>query len=182
MYIQKQAEGHKEQGIFDSKEKPHKIMKVCHVVVEPKNNGEEDNNDGIKLRDWPVKSDAARTALAAMEETHRVHRLPAYNVDGELIAPAQYARFLSAAVVRATISIKCWAISSDKRDTYVADIECFRVVIPAPVHAQPGPSSPRKRKVLETKDYGASQAQVPKKYRLDQGKNLDALFGRKSLH
>ncbi|KAJ6450000.1 hypothetical protein C8R45DRAFT_947115 [Mycena sanguinolenta] len=66
----------------------------CHLTIfsKPKNNGEEDNNNGFKLRHWPVKSDVTRTVPAAMEETHRVHRLPAYNVDAKLIAPAQYAR------------------------------------------------------------------------------------------
>ncbi|KAF7354762.1 hypothetical protein MSAN_01390400 [Mycena sanguinolenta] len=154
------TKGYRKQGIFNSKGGGHGSIQVQHTVFELKQEGEKDDDNAFKLGDWPVNPNSP-AALAAHKEmvaknSHHVHRLPAYDVDGKLIAPADCAQLLAGAVVRATISIKHWSIRSKTCDTYAADIERFRVIIPAPVHGQAGPSSPRKRKALPAMDDGLS--------------------------
>ncbi|KAJ7018594.1 hypothetical protein C8F04DRAFT_1404858 [Mycena alexandri] len=143
--------GHSRQGIFDPKEQPKTSLKVRHVVFAEKAPGDDDG--GYDLRDWPVKSPAAREALVAMEDTHRVYALPAYDINGNLIPPSQYGTLMGA-VVRATISLSHWNIAREARDSYVADIVSLRVLVPAAPIAST--SSPRKRKAVETTDPGAS--------------------------
>ncbi|KAJ7017153.1 hypothetical protein C8F04DRAFT_1157273 [Mycena alexandri] len=135
--------GHSRQGVFDPKEQPKTSLKVRHVVFR----------GDYKLCDWPVKSPAAHEALAAMEDTHRVYVLPAYDVRGNLIPPAQYGTLMGA-VVRASISLSHWSIARNARDSYVADIVSLRVLVPGAPMAST--SSPRKRKAVEATDPGAS--------------------------
>ncbi|KAK7015234.1 hypothetical protein R3P38DRAFT_3204421 [Favolaschia claudopus] len=82
------------------------------------------------LQDWPVKNAAAKEALEGMENSHQVIPIRAYDVDGDLISPAHYMSKLSGAVVRATLTLSHWKIGRDKRDTYTADIETLRVLVP----------------------------------------------------
>ncbi|KAF7354720.1 hypothetical protein MSAN_01386000 [Mycena sanguinolenta] len=160
------TKGYKKQGIFDPQ--CNLNIKVRHVVFKHKNKneGEKHEDNAFKLSDWPVNPHSP-TALAAHKEmvakdSHRVHPLPTYNVDGDLIAPADYSKLLPGAVVRAEISITHWVIANDNRDAYVAEIECFRLIVPASAQAQAqtGPSSIRKKKVLAEKDDGPSPKKV----------------------
>ncbi|KAJ6631970.1 hypothetical protein B0H10DRAFT_1937705 [Mycena sp. CBHHK59/15] len=129
-------------------------IKLRHVVFEEKRAGNEDEDD-FKMCEWPAKSEAAKAARDEMDTSHRVHRIPAYDVGGDLIPPDRYAS-LSGAVVRATITLTHWAIGASKRDSYAADIVSFRVLVPgAPGGGSGKPSSPRKRRI-EDRDPGAS--------------------------
>ncbi|KAJ7141097.1 hypothetical protein C8R44DRAFT_762714 [Mycena epipterygia] len=143
-----EIKGNDKQGIFD-KESAIDRIRVRHVVFEPL--GDDDDLGGFRLRDWPVRHEAARIALHGMVETHRVFPIAAYNMDGDLIPPSKYASALKGAVVRATISMEHWDIAADKKDVYTADIISFRVLVPAPP-----PASPRKRKQVAAKDPGPS--------------------------
>ncbi|KAJ6607917.1 hypothetical protein B0H10DRAFT_537534 [Mycena sp. CBHHK59/15] len=157
-----ETEGNQKKGILD--EKPASSIKARHVVFEKLSGGEEAPD--FKLGDWPVKSDAARKALAGMEKTHSVNVLLAYDANGGLIQPAQYRDALRGAVVRAAISLSHWNFAPNALepstatgvDTYTANIESLRVLIPPKAE---GPSSPRKRRV-PLRDPGASPMKKPR--------------------
>ncbi|KAK7036820.1 hypothetical protein R3P38DRAFT_2770894 [Favolaschia claudopus] len=63
-------------------------------------------------------------------------------------------------VVRATLTLSHWKIGRDKRDTYTADIESLRVLVPASVA---GSSSPRKRRVAPIAKKDPATSPSPKK-------------------
>lgn len=94
---------------------------------------------------WPVESEAARKELQAIKAaaTHDIIPLPAYDVNGKLIRPQDYRHLLAGAVVEVHFTLTHWTIASRRgdppADTYVADVQYMRVLVPAP------PSLPRKR-------------------------------------
>ncbi|KAJ6518278.1 hypothetical protein C8R47DRAFT_1232444 [Mycena vitilis] len=140
------TEGHSKVGLFDTKEKPKTTLKLRHVVFEEKEAGDEDDPNAFQVQDWPAKSTAAQEALDGMITTHRVNPIAAYDINGDLIAPSQYSSALMGAVVRANFTLSHWNIAKDKRDSYSADIDSLRVVVP-PKKGNAGGSSPaRKRK------------------------------------
>ncbi|KAJ6518419.1 hypothetical protein DFH09DRAFT_1373443 [Mycena vulgaris] len=69
-------------------------IKVRHIVFERKDLDDDDLDD-FKLRDWPVRSQAALNALDEMDASYRVIRIPAYDVNGDIIPPARYAACIS---------------------------------------------------------------------------------------
>ncbi|KAF8208195.1 hypothetical protein K438DRAFT_318053 [Mycena galopus ATCC 62051] len=147
-----ETKGQEKKGIFDLGKTS---LKLRHVVFEEKEETDEEDPDAFQLQDWPVKSPAAQESLDRMDATHRVIPISAYDVYGDLILPIQYTSALMGAVVRATFTMTHWNISRDKRDSYAADIESLRVLVPAQKTASGG-SSPRKRKVPATTDPGPS--------------------------
>jgi len=117
--------------------------------------------DDFPIKDWPVQTEAARQGLSGMLTTHRVNPLPAYDHKGNLIQPTEYRAKLMGAIVRATITLKHWNITANlkgdepnSRDTYTADIENLRILVPAPKPATPT-TTPRKRRNLEKTDPGS---------------------------
>ncbi|KAK7025639.1 hypothetical protein R3P38DRAFT_2778450 [Favolaschia claudopus] len=176
LMAQVETDGYKKSGIFNFNENPKIGFKIRHIVFEPKEE-DDDGDDELKrgdkqkkkaddpsiielfvLQDWPVKNAAVKEALEGMENSHVVIPIRAYDVDGDLISPAHYMSKLSGAVVRATLTLSHWKIGRDKRDTYTADIESLRVLVPASVA---GSSSPRKRRVapIAKKDPGSDYAE-----------------------
>ncbi|KAK7016115.1 hypothetical protein R3P38DRAFT_3321543 [Favolaschia claudopus] len=155
LMAQVETDGYKKSGIFNFNENPKIGFKIRHIVFEPK---EESIIELFVLQDWPVKNAAVKEALEGMENSHQVIPIRAYDVDGDLISPAHYMSKLSGAVVRATLTLSHWKIGRDKRDTYTADIESLRVLVPASVA---GSSSPRKRRVapIAKKDPGSDYAE-----------------------
>ncbi|KAJ6621871.1 hypothetical protein B0H10DRAFT_2432140 [Mycena sp. CBHHK59/15] len=152
-----ETKGHDKVGVFDAKDKSKSSIKLRHVVFEEKEAGDVDDPHAFQLRDWPVKSAAAQESLDGMDDTHRVIPITAYDLDGDLIPPSAYVSALMGAVVRATFTMSHWNIARDKRDTYAADIESLRVVIPPPKIASGSSGSPRKRKAtIAARDLGAS--------------------------
>ncbi|KAK6987624.1 hypothetical protein R3P38DRAFT_3230338 [Favolaschia claudopus] len=130
LMAQVETDGYKKSGIFNFNENPKIGFKIRHIVFEPK---EESIIELFVLQDWPVKNAAVKEALEGMENSHQVIPIRAYDVDGDLISPAHYMSKLSGAVVRATLTLSHWKIGRDKRDTYTADIESLRVLVPASV-------------------------------------------------
>ncbi|KAJ7470988.1 hypothetical protein FB451DRAFT_1252655 [Mycena latifolia] len=146
-----ETKGNTKRGILDTEDNARNSIKVRHIVFEIKEGDDDSDVTAIKLRDWPVKSDAARDARDKMDTTHRVHRIPAYDVFGELLPPIRYASALPGAVVRATISMKHWNIATDRRDAYAADIVKLRVLTPPPIAE---PATPLRKRKLSVTDSG----------------------------
>ena len=98
------------------------------------------------IADWPANSDTARRALQDMQSTHAVQPLPAFDVRGDLIPPADYDLALRGAVahVHFTYSKFSWRAGDNHKDTFVADIDMIRVITPprpcpraSPAHKRP---------------------------------------------
>ncbi|KAK7055632.1 hypothetical protein R3P38DRAFT_2760807 [Favolaschia claudopus] len=161
LMAQVETAGYEKSGIFNAKENPKATLKIRHVVFEQKEEDEDDEPDAFALRDWPVISPEAKEALEEMDNSHRVVPMRAYDVNGDLIAPANYMAKLQGAVVRATLTLSHWNIVKEKRNTYAADIDSLRVLVPPSVSSSG--SSPRKRRAgpIAQKDPGASPS--PKK-------------------
>ncbi|KAK7057790.1 hypothetical protein R3P38DRAFT_2843059, partial [Favolaschia claudopus] len=159
-----QTKGYKQVGIFDSEETVKTGIKLRHVLFSPKESNEaeaEPDNDEFPLAKWPAQSEAAQAALnnMAAESTHRVNRIRAYDLNGNLIPPASYASALRGATVRAEISISHWKINKDGgRDVYVADIDTLRVIRAPPVKMA---SPVRRRAVVPARDSGPSPLNNP---------------------
>ncbi|KAF7361656.1 hypothetical protein MVEN_00509000 [Mycena venus] len=147
-----ETKGYRKAGVLES---PKTSIRLRHKVFELKVTDEEDDEDAFPLRDWPVENDAARDALRDMDSTHRVNRIPLYNLEGDLVQPSQCMDVLKGAVVRANFTMSHWRISDgvDNRDIYTADIRSLRVIPSPPVC----PSTPRKKRAsIPTVDLGAS--------------------------
>ncbi|KAJ7028347.1 hypothetical protein C8F04DRAFT_1266063 [Mycena alexandri] len=148
--------GSTKQGIFGPKESTKASIKLRHVVFEVGAEGED--AEGYQLLDWLVRSIEVQQALQNMDATHRVNVVPAYDVEGNLIPPAQYVSALKGAVVRADMTLLHWHIGRDHRDSYAAEIATIRVLVPPKVAGGTSFSpSPRKRKTtVAATDSGAS--------------------------
>ncbi|KAJ7649918.1 hypothetical protein FB45DRAFT_886337, partial [Roridomyces roridus] len=162
--------GNKRSGTFDPKEKPPQTIKLRHVVFEEKAKDEPDSqnsdDDEFPIEDWPVKSPAAKKALAEMEDTHVVVPLSAYDVEGDIIPPKEYMTMLPGAIVRATFTLNHWHIAHEQKDTYSADIDSLRVLVPRTSTtgstSTRSASSPRKRKPPPAKNQGSSPMKKPR--------------------
>ena len=92
----------------------------------------------------------AASALDSIKDTHRVHPILAYGMDGKLIKPQAYRRQLDGALVELYFTLSHWAIGerngSPGNDVYTADIVIIRVL--AAPHSTVA-STPRKWKVAE---------------------------------
>ncbi|KAJ7246451.1 hypothetical protein C8J57DRAFT_1523579 [Mycena rebaudengoi] len=131
-----QTEGNKKKGVFDAGEKPIATIRVRHVLFEKRGDDSDDSEDDFKIKDWPATSDVAQKALRQMTSTHRVLLYRHTTPTGTLF-PGR-------------ISIAPKKDTTDTgSDIYAADIEGFRVLVPAPKF--PNPSTPsRKRKIMAT--------------------------------
>ncbi|KAF8152764.1 hypothetical protein K438DRAFT_1772429 [Mycena galopus ATCC 62051] len=90
-----------------------------------------DIKDTEKMENWSVGANPqAREAIEEMKYTHRVRRVPAYDISGKLIHPLQYresrSETLMGAIVRATVTLKHWNITQRSQDSYTADIKNIR--------------------------------------------------------
>ncbi|KAF8200513.1 hypothetical protein K438DRAFT_1965976 [Mycena galopus ATCC 62051] len=104
-----------------------------------------------EMENWPVGANPqAREAIEEMKYTHRVRRVPAYDIGGKLIHPLQYresrSETLMGAIVRATVTLKHWNIAQPSQDSYTADIKNIRVLMQSPKLPAPVTSS----KVIKT--------------------------------
>jgi hypothetical protein len=104
------------------------------------------------IANWPVAQEAAKQALKMIVDTHRVVPIPAYDMQGHLIAPIQYRSRLEGAVVELHFELSHWSIGGKETepssDTYVADVTQIRVLVPP----KPRVVTPTKRKVLRRID------------------------------
>ncbi|KAJ2934921.1 hypothetical protein H1R20_g2196, partial [Candolleomyces eurysporus] len=90
---------------------------------------EDNDDDGGIIETWPVGPQAV-AELEKIKHTHIAVPIPAYNIAGQAIPPAQYAAELQDATVLLTFHLKHWVIQ--KRHTFAADIESIRVLVPPP--------------------------------------------------
>ena len=115
----------------------------------------------MSVVDYPATSADAQRALETMVTSHVVQLMQANDVDGNLIAPADYQESLAGAVawVRFTLQKFTFREGAGSKDTYVADVTSVRVIIP-PSDPIPLPStstaspvrSPKKRRVIYKTD------------------------------
>lgn len=84
------------------------------------------------LADWPATSEIAKLALAEMKTTHAAQLLPAFDMHGKLILPADYDNALRGSVVQVGFSLNkySWRTGGTYKDTFVADIAMMRVITP----------------------------------------------------
>ncbi|KAH0832152.1 hypothetical protein J3R83DRAFT_13063 [Lanmaoa asiatica] len=116
-------------------------LKFRHVLFEP-----TDDNDlegTLPLSQWPVHSPTAKEALDLMGTAYRAIPLPAYDIDDQLIPPAQYRQRLSGALAEITFHLS--HINFDDKDSFTGDIYSVRVL-----QAPPSASSAPKRKLPQT--------------------------------
>ncbi|KIO14778.1 hypothetical protein M404DRAFT_17638 [Pisolithus tinctorius Marx 270] len=102
----------------------------------------------FSIENWPTFSDAARGGLDSIRQTHQVIPIPAYDLEGKLIDPRFYRRYLEGAVVELHFNLSHWSISRQGipgKDVYTADIVMMHVLVPP--HASVTPRTPLKRKV-----------------------------------
>lgn len=110
----------------------------------------KDLGSEFSIDNWPVKSDVAKESLHGMKTTHRPIPIPAYDVNGSLIAPSDYHRRLQGALAQIHFTLVHWSIreKEEKLDRYVADIYQIRI-LEGPLYG--GPATPkRKRRTFHT--------------------------------
>ena len=102
------------------------------------------------LEQWPAHYDKARKAILKLETTemHKLHPIPAYNIQGNLIRPLHYRVELEGALVRMDFSMNYWRVKNS--NFYAADIQTIRVL-------EEPRSLPSKRKILYPSDPGPSK-------------------------
>ena len=100
-----------------------------------------------------------------MQSTHAAQPLPAFDMRGDLIPPADYDCALRGAVahVRFTYSKYSWRAGDNHKDTFVADVEMIRVITPP----RPRPRASPTRKRLLTVDMYTPQMNNANKRRLE---------------
>src|SRR5436853_6017401 len=91
-----------------------------------------------------------------MIDEFRVHPLPAYNMQSNLVNPTQYRRTLKDAIVAIRFTLKHWAFNSS--DTNIADIVNMRVLVPPS-----DPLTPRRRKFALTDPFDSKSNGSPTK-------------------
>ncbi|KIM66133.1 hypothetical protein SCLCIDRAFT_14522 [Scleroderma citrinum Foug A] len=111
------------KGLFIQGNEASIWFKVCHKLFEvsPLIAGEDKENksaaDGLisdssvfAIENWPTFHDVAASALDSIKDTHRVHPILAYGMDGKLIKPQAYRHQLDGALVELYFTLSHWAI------------------------------------------------------------------------
>ncbi|KAJ2920467.1 hypothetical protein H1R20_g16626, partial [Candolleomyces eurysporus] len=106
-------------GVIDPKKPEGFGIKVSHRVFVKKEDDDDDYDENI-IETWPVGPQAA-PELERIKRTHNAVPIPAYNIAGQAIPPAQYATELQGATVSLTFHLKHWVIQN--KHTFTADIE-----------------------------------------------------------
>ncbi|KAJ7442657.1 hypothetical protein FB451DRAFT_99147 [Mycena latifolia] len=163
-----------ENASLDSK------LKFTHRLFETVQEGDEDDDDvpvEFTIQQWPVRSDAAKKALAELKSTHRVIHLPAFDAspEGKVIPPGAYKTQLAGALAQIQFTLSHWSIrsktkcgSSNTVDVFAAaNLVHIRILNP-PANCPPSPSK-RTRKFTATDDVSGDIS--PKKPRL-QGPSI----------
>ena len=106
------------------------------------------------ITEWPVWRDEALKDLKAMQDTHIVCPIIAYNDEGDLINPKKYAQVLAGATAEVHFRLSHYTIAKhgddgkvvkgEVTDTYVADIYMIRVLS----SPQTSLTTPTKRKIM----------------------------------
>ena len=89
--------------------------------------------DVINLSEWPAPTDY-RDALAALEDTHTVAPLMAYNEKGTRISPEELSSIVKGALIELTFTLCHYHIknSTQNYDTYTGNIEQIIILERAP--------------------------------------------------
>lgn len=87
------------------------------------------------MANWPVKSYEAEIECNKLLSTHRPIPLPAYDIDGHLIAPEACKNMLTGAIARVIFTMNhCfidnnWKECSSSTNCFVADVQSIRVLV-----------------------------------------------------
>ncbi|KAJ6508789.1 hypothetical protein C8R45DRAFT_454104 [Mycena sanguinolenta] len=126
-------------------------LKLRHGLFE-KANGNTSPEDIERMENWPINSHASK-AVETLKHTHRIVPLPAYDENGKLIDPRYYEEHLLGAVVLVVVNLNHWYIKDKKdnhaRDTYTADIQRLRVLVPPPI------TTPKQGRIIPQTDPGS---------------------------
>jgi hypothetical protein len=104
--------------------------------------------DTWTMSNWPVISPEAQHDRDELVSSHRPVPLPAYDINGNLIAPHRCKAMLAGAIARVTFTLTHWFIHSTSKDdspatnSFVGDIQSIRILVNAPSQLM----SPQKRK------------------------------------
>ena len=83
---------------------------------------------------WPVAQEAAKQVLKTIVDMHHMVPIPAYDMQGHLIAFFQYCSCLAGAVVELHFELSHLSIGGKETepsfDTYIADVAQIWVLIP----------------------------------------------------
>ena len=99
------------------------------------------------MANWPVKSYEAEIERDKLVSTHRPIP-PAYDINGELIAPNACKDTLAGSIARVTFTMNHWFIENSSKESsppmncFVADVQSIRVLVKPASQA----ISPKKRK------------------------------------
>ena len=103
------------------------------------------------MSNWPVKSYEAEMERDKLRYTHQPIPLPAYDINGELIAPHACKDTLAGTIARVTFTMNHWFIENNSKDCssstncFVADIQSVRVLVKPASQAV----SPKKRRTQQ---------------------------------
>lgn len=117
----------------------------------------------FRLQNIPVRSKAAKDELVKMRDTFVFNPLPAYDVNGDRISPADYESALRGATVLVTFTLTHYHFKQsgtrEASDTFVADIVKIRVL--APPAPEPVPRFTMKRvRARDTDDFAGALKKV----------------------
>ncbi|KAI6004719.1 hypothetical protein EDD15DRAFT_2359476 [Pisolithus albus] len=127
-------------------------FKLRHQLFEPLEGDEDKDNeprpqspsdDPFSFEKWPLTRERHRPQLLSLKATHRLLPIPAYDVQGNLLKPSTYRRYLQGALVEIHFTLTHWGIAGVKKDVYGGEIELIRI-LDAPQHI---PSPVLKRKL-----------------------------------
>ncbi|KAK7039099.1 hypothetical protein VNI00_010273 [Paramarasmius palmivorus] len=149
-------------------------IQLKHPTFSPKDpDATEDSDSDSGLPDvftwagWPVDGEA-KDALDELHNkgTHDLIPLPAYDMDAELISPAQYKDVLMNAIVEAHFVLEHWRFAGEKKDVFKASIvkvyaltPPFKYTVESPIKGsarrrigKSDPDSPTKRRRIATSE------------------------------
>ncbi|KAI5983548.1 hypothetical protein EDD15DRAFT_2202033 [Pisolithus albus] len=119
-------------------------FKLRHQLFE----GDDDDHDGVPTPDspsedaftfqqWPLTRERHRAELLTLKSTHRLLPVPAYDLEGNLLKPSTYRRYLQGALVEIHFTLSHWGIAGAKRDVYGGEIELIRLLEPPRASSAP---------------------------------------------
>lgn len=149
------------KGVCDERNGELATLRIRHALFEAMDPENPDPADGdlpfeFTIAGWPATHDSeeCKKQLEQMvkKRTHTVVPLPAYNREGELIPPREYAEQLKDALVVVHFTFSHWTIGrtddKDASDSYACDIVNIRVLAPPRPAIPATPKTPVKRYMM----------------------------------
>ncbi|KAI5991149.1 hypothetical protein EDD15DRAFT_2449176 [Pisolithus albus] len=124
----------------------HKLFERIDSVLPGANEsveGASSKDDPFSYRLWPLTKERHRAQLMALQHSHRLCPVPAYDLANDLLIPTTYRSCLQGAIVEIRFTLTHWSIATTKRDVYGGLIQLIRILVP-PV---PSAAAGNKRKL-----------------------------------